>query len=192
MRHVNLLSILLSISLFGGCSDNGPNRFERDSGAVAIPDAPIVAPDSTPVQCTSPQEAGSDLTNQGAACSATAPCQDVTFSYCYAATGDTGYCTTTGCTCVQDCPGQYYCDRTLTPSVCRRPPTGEGTPCAAPADCAAFEASYCETMVSKSCLVSGCSPALNNCDSTHLCCDFASYGLPSLCVDKVASGGVCR
>jgi hypothetical protein len=193
MRHVNLLSILLSISFVVACSDNSPNRFERDSGVVApaVPDAPVA-----PIQCTTPQDTGcgeacgAAPTGQGSACSSTAPCQDATFSYCYPAAGDAGYCTTTGCTAA-DCAGGYYCDLALTPSVCRRPPTGQGTPCAAPTDCAAFEASYCESAVSKSCLLSGCSEALNNCDSTHLCCDFAWMGLPSLCVDKVKTGGVC-
>jgi len=195
MRHENVLSILISISFLSGCGDNSPNRFERDSSVapIVVPDASIAPPDASIQEagCGEACGPGPALIGQGAACSSTAPCQDAIFSYCYAAAGDAGYCTTSGCTGPQDCTGDYYCDVALTPPVCRRPPTGEGTPCAADADCAGFEASYCEVAVSRTCLLSGCSQALNNCDSTHICCDFSFMQLPSLCVDKVLSGGVC-
>lgn len=97
----------------------------------------------------------------------------------------------TACVDTEDCPGNAYCDLTVTPAACREPPTGQGTTCASDADCAGFEASYCETVVSRTCLVSNCSPSLNNCSDDFLCCDFASMGLPSLCVSKALSGGVC-
>jgi hypothetical protein len=95
------------------------------------------------------------------------------------------------CASSTDCPGGY-CDRTASPPLCRMPPTGQGTPCQADGDCAAFEANYCEAWVSKTCLVKDCSPSLNNCSDDSICCDFAAYNLPSLCVSRALNGDTCK
>jgi hypothetical protein len=185
MKSRLLISVCLFGGIFGACSGAGDADIMKfDASATGAVDAPAVdapAGEAQPAAVTAP----------AVACDPTTPCADPLLSYCYATATGAAYCTSPGCTSAADCPTGWFCDLTLTPSVCRHPPTGEGTPCAAPADCAQFEASYCETMVSKSCLVSGCNPQLNNCDDAHLCCDFASFGLPSLCVDKVLTGGKC-
>lgn len=71
--------------------------------------------------------------------------------------------------------------------------TGVDTPCTSATDCAAFDANYCETEVSGSCLVQNCD--LNDpkaCSPGHHCCPFPALGLPNLCVSGELSGGVCR
>ena len=95
------------------------------------------------------------------------------------------------CTEEADCPTEEYCDLTLSPPQCLPPPTGEGAPCETHADCAGFEADFCENYGSFTCLVQNCSPEANNCSDEYLCCDFAWMGLPSLCVNREFSGGVC-
>lgn len=56
------------------------------------------------------------------------------------------------------CTAAEYCDRTTDPPACRPVPTGQGTHCTTEADCAGFDADYCENMVAGTCLVSGCDP----------------------------------
>ncbi|MFC1641870.1 hypothetical protein ACFL5O_04150 [Myxococcota bacterium] len=70
--------------------------------------------------------------------------------------------------------------------------TGVDTPCQSEADCADFDANYCELMVSSTCLVKDCDTTdPNACSEGHHCCDFAAFGLPSLCISAALSGGVC-
>lgn len=95
------------------------------------------------------------------------------------------------CTANADCGEGFYCDRTFTPAECLPNPTGQGQPCASDADCAGFDADYCEAMVSGTCLVRDCDPVISNCSEGYHCCDFAEWGLPSLCIDAALSGGVC-
>ena len=87
------------------------------------------------------------------------------------ATSD-GTCTTDG-----DCTGGAACDLKVSPSVCRTLPVGLGKTCAAASDCAGTEATYCETFITKTCQVEGCSLAPDNCFSGYICCDLAKYGL---------------
>lgn len=70
---------------------------------------------------------------------------------------------------------------------------GVDTPCTSDADCAGFDANFCETAVSGSCLVKECDPTdPKACSPGHHCCEFPSLGLPNLCVSAELSGGVCR
>ena len=66
-------------------------------------------------------------------------------------------------------------------------PTGEGQPCVSDADCAGFDASFCELFVSHTCLVRGCSVAPDSCSSGRECCDLTAFGLPTLCL----GAGLC-
>ena len=71
--------------------------------------------------------------------------------------------------------------------------TGVDTPCTSAADCAGFDANFCEMQVSGSCLVQACDPLdPKACSPGHHCCTFTSRGLPNLCVSAELSGGVCR
>jgi hypothetical protein len=181
MRCEALQSVLISMAMLGcGGAVDDPKFDSSLSVLPATPDA----------DCNGRLCALASV-GQGAACNTATPCQNTTHNYCNSTLGGSGYCTTTGCTSSKDCGGGYYCDLAVSPSICRQPPTGEGTPCKSPADCAKSEANFCELYVSKTCLLAGCSESLNNCDDTHICCDFAWMGLPSLCIDKVLSGGVC-
>ena len=60
--------------------------------------------------------------------------------------------------------------------------TGEDRPCASDADCAGFEATFCDIFVTGTCLVRGCSVAPNSCSVGRECCDLSAFGLPTLCI----------
>jgi hypothetical protein len=70
-------------------------------------------------------------------------------------------------------------------------PTGVGTPCTSDADCAGFDADYCELAVSKTCLVQHCTVSPNSCFTGRDCCDFSHTpgfeSLPTLCLQA----GLC-
>ncbi|MBN2528996.1 MAG: ABC transporter substrate-binding protein [Deltaproteobacteria bacterium] len=97
----------------------------------------------------------------------------------------------TECKNSDDCGEGAYCDKSRTPFVCTLPPSGQGELCTTNDDCSGFEANYCETMVTGTCLKQGCSEELNDCADDHICCNFSDFMLPSLCVDKVTSRGLC-
>lgn len=99
--------------------------------------------------------------------------------------GDAPYCTTTGCTASEMCPGGFGCDTKQSPSVCVAPPKGLGDACTSQEDCAGQEASYCELTSSKVCLVSGCTVNAD-CWANWTCCDLTAFGLPTLCVAEGA------
>jgi hypothetical protein len=84
------------------------------------------------------------------------------------------------CTTDEDCTGGAACDLKVSPSVCRTPPVGLGKTCAAASDCAGTEATYCDSFVTKSCQVEGCSLAPDNCFSGYICCDLSKYGVAKL------------
>jgi hypothetical protein len=116
----------------------------------------------------------------GAACTQT--CDDPTFNHCELNSQGSGYCTSTGCT-GDDCSGGYACDTGVSPSVCRRPPTGAGQSCTSPADCAGTEATYCDSFMTHSCIVEGCSLSPNDCFTGSECCDLSQFGVPKpICV----------
>lgn len=68
-------------------------------------------------------------------------------------------------------------------------PTGEDQPCTTDADCAGFEASFCDNFVSLTCLVRGCSVVPDSCFAGKECCDLSAFGLPmTLCIAE----GACQ
>lgn len=94
--------------------------------------------------------------------------------------GDSGYCTTTGCSSTDDCESGYACNQD---SVCQRPPDGLNKPCTSPDDCAGTEATFCDSFMTQSCQVQGCSLDPDDCFTGYQCCDLSSFGLPEpLCV----------
>ncbi|HEX5099212.1 MAG TPA: hypothetical protein VFV94_06915 [Polyangiaceae bacterium] len=104
------------------------------------------------------------------------------FTHCEA-DGDTGYCTNE-CTSSDDCKGGYACNDS---SVCQRPPAGLGKPCTSPADCAEGEATFCDTVVAKSCQVQGCTFDPDDCFIGYECCDLTMFGVPQpLCIPEGA------
>lgn len=126
-------------------------------------------------------------TGLGTACDATTPCADPAFSHCQIVDGGSGYCTTIDCTGPEDCTGGYACDTTGSPSFCRRPPVGAGMSCTSNADCEGTEATSCDTFMSHTCLVQGCSLTPDNCFSGTACCDLSKFGAPQpLCLPEGA------
>jgi hypothetical protein len=70
------------------------------------------------------------------------------------------------------------------------PPTGLDKPCTSNADCAGLEASFCDTFVSHTCLVQGCTTSPDNCFTGKECCDFTTM-VPewgTLCI----AAGACQ
>jgi hypothetical protein len=129
----------------------------------------------------------------GAACDAAKPCVGTHFPHCLtpaAAPGTAGgaavaagYCTRTGCVTSKDCPSGYACDLSSMPSVCRRPPVGQGKTCHSQGECAGGEATYCDTKYLMQCLVEGCATSPSNCSEGWTCCDLSAKGLAkTLCI----------
>jgi hypothetical protein len=111
----------------------------------------------------------------GAACdSEAAPCADGPYSLCHVTDGTSGYCTS-ACSSDDDCDGGYRCHEDGADSFCRRPPLGYGDSCKVQDDCAQGEATYCETLQSKLCLVP-CAPGNTDvCFEGEVCCDFVVF-----------------
>jgi hypothetical protein len=93
--------------------------------------------------------------------------------------GDAGYCTIADCTSGDDCEGGYACNAD---SVCQRPPRGLGASCSSPEDCTGTEATFCDTFMTMSCQVEGCSLSPDDCFEGYQCCDLSMFGSPTLCV----------
>lgn len=106
------------------------------------------------------------------------------YAYCQASEFDVGYCTATGCGGDDDCVGGYLCDDRESPSVCVRPPVGEGDACESDEDCEGKEASYCVTLMDAGCRVDGCTAPDVGCAPGTVCCDLESVGLAQLCVPE--------
>ena len=97
-----------------------------------------------------------------------------------------------GCECDSSggCPEGELCD-VHGSGLCTRAPVGLGSPCSSAADCAASEATYCDTFATRSCQVQGCKEQGGVCPGDLVCCDFALLTL-SLCVPmSAAPGGQC-
>jgi hypothetical protein len=115
----------------------------------------------------------------GADCNvASAPCGDPPYDHCHVTEGGAGYCTIAGCTSSADCEGGYECDVGAEPPFCRRPPVGLGRACQSPADCAEGEASFCDLVVSNTCLEQGCSLEAQDCFGGQQCCDLSMFNVP--------------
>jgi hypothetical protein len=63
-------------------------------------------------------------------------------------------------------------------------PTGLGASCSSSADCAAYEATYCESFQSHTCQVEGCTLEPDDCYPGSICCDLTAFGMPTLCVPE--------
>jgi hypothetical protein len=115
----------------------------------------------------------------GAACGPARPCPDPAYPVCHS----DGYCTTSGCTSSAACGPGFACDRAASPAYCRRAPTGQGKSCASASDCAGSEATFCEALNLKTCLVEGCRVDPNSCFEGFTCCDLTKLGLgKTLCL----------
>jgi hypothetical protein len=95
-----------------------------------------------------------------------------------------GYCTSFDCVTSDDCSGGFACNTDASPTVCERPPIGQGESCAEAAECAGFEADYCDSFMTGMCLVQNCTVDPNDCFEGWVCCDmsFVPVTLPNLCL----------
>jgi hypothetical protein len=120
---------------------------------------------------------------QGAPCSASAPCNGADFPYC----SPQGYCTKSGCTTDAECSvGTYLCETTASPTYCSPPPAPKT--CTTSADCTGGAADYCAM---GNCVVSGCK-ATTTCRGMTACCDFSQFGLTDFCIPSASlQGGKC-
>jgi hypothetical protein len=161
-----------------GCVMCGPNE---EAGATACQCVPGYSRPAGDGACEE-----DPMTGQGLACDDATPCADPLAVHCEADASGSGYCTTTDCT-ETPCSGDYACDESASPSVCLRPPIGQGLSCSSAADCAGTEATFCDTVESQTCLVRGCSVSPNDCFIGWSCCDLSSLGLAeTLCVPEGA------
>ncbi len=106
------------------------------------------------------------------------------YETCHLVEGTVGYCTATGCETSEDCESGYMCQRSTEGNYCRRPPTGYGDPCESDGDCAAGEATFCETLQSNQCLVACSATNADVCFEGEVCCDFVFFS--PICVPKDA------
>jgi hypothetical protein len=140
----------------------------------ATPESPCAAEDTLGRACTKDEE-----------------CVHPLYNHCHLIGDGSGYCTAAGCTTSDECPkaASYACNTREAPSFCERPPTGFGAQCASAADCASFEATYCETASAKVCLVNDCKANPDICYGDQVCCDILLIGT-SICVppDQLENG----
>ncbi len=126
-------------------------------------------------------EGGDCIEAAGKVCQSDEDCPAGEFGTCRLE-GDAGYCTSLGCAAeAGECPGDFACNDREDPPYCERPPTGLGTSCSESADCDDFEASYCETLAEKVCLVADCAEDPSICHGDWVCCDIGLIGT-SLCI----------
>ena len=72
-------------------------------------------------------------------------------------------------------------------------PSGLGEMCTGNADCASFDATFCDSVMTHTCLVEKCATGENACPASWACCDFSALlaGL-SICVpEENLTGGAC-
>jgi hypothetical protein len=107
------------------------------------------------------------------------------------ACGDNEMASAAGCVCVTGYVRIAATDpcTELPPDVVK--PTGQDDPCVPPngtaAACEGKEASFCDNVVSGTCLVPGCTLAPDNCFAGKECCDLTTFGLGTLCI----AAGAC-
>lgn len=130
----------------------------------------------------------------GADCKTDSDCKDDTYGTCHLLNADSGYCTNSGCTSVNDqsCSAGYACNSSASPGYCQRPPSGAGMSCTNNSDCENGEATYCESFKTHQCFVQDCSLIANDCFPGKECCDLGplSGGIVKahICVDSGTCG----
>lgn len=159
------------------CVACGPNEMAGTDGCECTSGYARASADAECEPCGTDETIPCASGAQGAACDpAQNPCTDSTHDYCHVAEGRAGYCTVDGCTEGGDCTGGYGCDAG---GVCLKPPEGMGSACASPADCAGTEATFCDVVVTRTCLVEGCAVDGDDCFPGYVCCDLSAFGLPT-------------
>jgi hypothetical protein len=145
-----------------GCTPCGEDEVVKD-GACACKDG-----------FQKPAAGGAcERTDIGAACDAETPCADA-YPYCVVDGVEQGYCTSDSCADNAMCPSGWSCEAEGSMRYCRKAPTGLGVHCDTSADCASYEANYCESFQAHSCLLAGCAIGGSTCPNEWGCCDFSA------------------
>jgi hypothetical protein len=129
----------------------------------------------------------------GAACSNDDACA-APYSHCVTDADGAGYCSGE-CESTASCPSGWTCEPEAAVRVCKKLPTGFGVSCQTSADCAGYEATYCEAFRSHTCQLQDCASGATTCPSEWGCCDFTALIGVSMCmapealVDGACPGG---
>jgi hypothetical protein len=210
------LAVLVSAALSGCIVDDNrcdANQVELKGDAVICACAPGAVPDPNgpgcvkcgeheePVgemcQCVmgfhkpTPDEPCEETTGGvlGAACSAAEPCAEP-YPYC-ASSGGESFCTTQGCGGNDECEAGWRCNTPGTSGFCAQP-AGLGKACQNPGDCAGTDATFCESFVTRTCIIEKCLDDPDVCPSGNVCCDMTALVGSSLCTPSTAlMGGMC-
>jgi hypothetical protein len=156
-----------------GCVPCGENEEER-SGACVCKDG--YARESDAAACEEVPGGLGDECDTG-----DNPCRSSDFPECHLTDDDVGYCTTIGCETSADCEGGYMCQKDGASSYCRRPPVGYGKSCDSQEDCADGDATFCEMLQSKVCIVPCSADNTAVCFEGEQCCDFSLFGAGTVC-----------
>jgi hypothetical protein len=155
-----------------GCSPCGTNEEAKDNLCVCKEGLARAGAD-----------AGCVPSELGAACSGEAECPSM-YPFCAAASSGSGYCTVRDCMRNADCPDTYTCEEQSGTRYCKQAPSGLGAACSSNDDCADFEASTCDLVQTRTCILRGCVEGTIRCPNEWGCCDFSALaGVPvSVCI----------
>ncbi len=157
-----------------GCVPCGENEEEARGACVCVAG---YARASDAAACEPiPAALGAECDAGGAEC-------DEPYPLCHVADGSSGYCTAS-CTTDADCDGGYRCHVEGNEGYCRRPPVGYGEKCQSDDDCTEGEATYCETLQTKQCLVPCEAGKTDVCFEGEVCCDYVVF--QPICVPAAA------
>lgn len=126
------------------------------------------------------------MSSFGAACTTNAQCSGSSPT-CLKGSGGSGFCTN-ACASSSDCQLGYLCDAYDGQKVCSKAPAGYSDACTASSECTK-EATYCEAIQSKVCLVT-CGKSAP-CPGDWSCCEISLLGV-AICVEpKGLMSGMC-
>jgi hypothetical protein len=174
------LTALLSACIYDTDNRCGPNQVLESEFCVCAEGFKLMQTECVKVEVPPPPPPS----GPGAVCDPTSnPCTDAIYATCQQALNGDRYCTSSGCKDTSECPETYRCITSGATSYCRRPYLGQNASCRSQADCAAYDANVCGTLLSK-CLVKDC--PTNPCDPDFTCFDPSMYtpGVPMLCVER--------
>lgn len=159
-RSVQVMALGL-VSCFGACNYN---EDDRCSEGMELVDRSCLCPE------------GSTLTETGS-CLSCGDNEVIAGSQCVC---DEGYARASEGICEQvDGAG----GEGGSPGTEPDPPSGLGDPCSSDDECTG-DAGYCDTFMSQTCLVAGCSLDPDDCYMGYECCDLSMFGLGTLCVPE--------
>jgi hypothetical protein len=160
------------------CADNA---IVEDLGCKACePDEVVIAGacGCAPGSAKSADDVCERIAGLGDACASAGDCTNPAYAYC--APGVAGSTCTSTCDDDAGCGDAYTC-ATWEPQPYCRQFVGLGMSCTSSADCAATDATFCDTYQSHTCIVAGCSLDNGACPRGTMCCDFSQYGFGTLC-----------